>query len=229
MRIREMDESERPRERLWENGPEALKTSELIAIMLRTGLQGKSAIALGEEMMTLYPSLDDLCRTPAQEIARIKGIGMAKAVQLKAAFELAIRLASSKRRELPVRTPEDVHLLLGEEMRQLSYESLRVVALNTRLNLIAIKEISRGNINETVACTRDVLRAALDQQAHSFVLVHNHPSGDPAPSQPDFIFTQKVRDAARLLEVGFNDHIILGVASQSRPHPYYSFKKEGYL
>lgn len=228
-RIREMLESERPRERLWAEGADALKTSELIAILLRTGLQGKSALALGEEILQRYGSLHDLCRVSARELSKIKGIGMTKAVQLKAAFELASRLASSRRRELPIEAPEDVMALLGEEMRLLSVESLRVLALNTKLNLIAVEEVSRGTINETIAHPRDVFRIALLHQAYGVLVVHNHPSGDPAPSQADLDFTRKLADCGRLLQVNLLDHIILGVASERQPRAYYSFKEAGYL
>lgn len=228
-RIREMLEGERPRERLWEGGAEALKTSELIAILLRTGMQGKSALAMGEEILVRYGSLHELCRVPAQELSKIKGVGMTKAVQLKAAFEIASRLAASRRREIPVETPQDVQALLGDEMRQLAVESLRVVALNAKLRVIAVEEISRGTISETVANPRDVLRVALLHQAYGFLLVHNHPSGDPAPSRADLEFTQKVKEAARTMNVLFHDHIILGVGSESKPDSYYSFRETGYL
>ncbi|MFH1067374.1 MAG: DNA repair protein RadC [bacterium] len=228
-RICEMIASERPRERLWNGGADTLKTSELIAILLRTGLKGKSALVLGEEILHRYPSLNDLCRASALELSKIKGVGMAKAVQLKAAFELAARLAASRRNEQPVETAQDVHRLLGDEMRLLPYESLRVLPVNARYHLLAVKEISRGTTDGTIGLPRDVLKIALEHHACAFFIVHNHPSGDPLPSNEDRDFTSQLRRAAQLLEVQLLDHVILGVPSATQPEAYYSFKEAGYL
>lgn len=227
--IREMVESERPRERLLQRGADSLKTSELIAILLRTGMQGKSAVVLGEEILSKYSSLDNLRRASVGELSKIKGIGMTKAVQLKAAFELASRLSASKRSELPIETPDDIWQLLGDEMRMLPYESLRVIALNSKLRLIAVKEISRGILNETVAHPREIFRAAMENHAYGVVIVHNHPSGDPAPSASDLKLTEELRKAAQILQIHLLDHIILGTPSEKQPKAYYSFKEAGYL
>jgi DNA repair protein RadC len=227
-RIMDMVSEERPRERLWKQGASSLKVSELLAILIRTGTKGKSAVLIAEEMMARYQSLDNLGKVSAQEIAKIKGLGMTKAVQLKAAFELGARLSRSRALHLPVATPQDVQLLLGEEMRQLPYESLRVIAVNTRLKLLAAEELSRGTINETVAHPRDVLRVALLHQAYGIVVVHNHPAGDCAPSQADLTFTLRVRDAAKLMQIIFLDHIILA-STDGTEKGYYSFKEAGYL
>jgi DNA repair protein RadC len=178
--------------------------------------------------MNHYGSLDRLARASAAELARIKGVGSAKAVQLRAAFEMGSRLAQSRIRELPMDKPEQVCNLLGDEMRQLPHESLRVIALNGKLRLLAIEEISRGTINETVAHPRDVLRVPILNQAYGFILTHNHPSGDPAPSQSDFIFTRKVCDAAKIMQVPFLDHVILGAPRESGPS-WFSFKEAGLL
>lgn len=223
-----MVNEDRPRERLWKQGASGLTISELLAILIRTGTKGKSAIVIGEEMLIRYQTLDNLSKTPAQELAKIKGLGMTKAVQLKAAFELAVRLSRSQALDQPVEGPGDVQRLLGEEMRQLPHESLRVIAVNTRLKMLAIQEISRGTINETVAHPRDVLRVGLMHQAYGIILVHNHPSGDPSPSAADLAFTLLVRDAAKLMQIEFLDHIILGSLSEGEKG-YYSFKESGYL
>lgn len=227
-RIKDMLSDERPRERLWERGASSLKVSELLAILIRTGMKGTSAVALSEQLLSRYRTLDHLARVSARELAKIKGLGMAKAVQLKAAFELGVRLSRSRALEQPVETPQDVQRLLGEEMRQLPHESLRVLVVNTRLKLVAVEELSRGTINETVAHPRDILRHALLHRAYGIILVHNHPSGDPAPSPADLDFTLGLKEAAQLLQVYFIDHIILGSASDV-DRGYYSFKETGYL
>lgn len=227
-RIKDMPESDRPRERLAARGAASLSAPELIAIILSSGVPGNSAIGVGQELLAKAGGLDGLCRLSVQDIKEIKGIGNARATQLKAVFELGSRVAAERVKSLPVETPEQISALLGEEMRQLDYESLRVVVVNARLRVKAVEEVSKGTINETVAHPRDVVRVCLIHREYGFVLVHNHPSGDPRPSSADLDFTLKIRDAARLLQVEFLDHVILGIAGDGH-EPYYSFKEAGYL
>ncbi|MDR1305577.1 MAG: DNA repair protein RadC [Verrucomicrobiales bacterium] len=228
VRIQEIPSTERPRERLWRQGAGALRLAELLAILLRTGLPGKSAIEVADELLIKYPTLDELGRAAVGELAGHKGIGPAKATQLKAAFELGSRLASSRREHLPVETAEDVLQLLGHELRQLPHETARLLALNTKLHLIAVEKISSGTLNETVVHPREIFKIALMHNAAGFILVHNHPSGDPNPSQADIQFTRQLREAAKLMQVQFHDHVILGVSSPSHP-AWFSFRENGYL
>jgi DNA repair protein RadC len=223
-----MLEGERPRERLWEQGPESLRTAELVAILLRTGMAGRSAIVIADELLTTFQSLDRLARADAREISKIKGIGRTKAIQIKAAFELGTRWARDRAGGQPMEGPIHVEAFLGEEMRKLDYESLRVLALDARLQLKEIKEISRGTVNETTAHPRDVIEVAVRNRAYGFILVHNHPSGDPSPSHADMEFTSRLKQAAQLMQIQFHDHIILGKATASRPG-YYSFREKGYI
>ncbi|MEO0454233.1 MAG: DNA repair protein RadC [Verrucomicrobiota bacterium] len=228
-KIKELPESERPRERLLAHGASALSTAELLAIILRqSGSRGTSVLSLAQDILKTYCSLDSLCRIQPDELCQFKGVGPAKAAELKAVFELAARLAKSTRSAVPLETPEDIMQLLGEEMRQLSGESLRVLAVNSKLKLITVQEVSHGTINETVAHPRDIVRVGIQHEAYGLILVHNHPSGDPAPSQADLDFTLRVREASRLMQIEFLDHVILGVATKDRPG-YYSFKEAGYL
>ncbi|MEM9444008.1 MAG: DNA repair protein RadC [Verrucomicrobiota bacterium] len=226
--ISEMQQCERPRERLWERGPGALRVAELLAILLRTGVRGKSAIDLGEELLARYGSIDGLSRVSVQELAGLKGLGMAKAIQLKAAFELGVRLSNSKTKDTPLDTPESVITLVGEEMRMLDHECLRVLAVNTRLRLIGLEVLSRGTVNETIAHPRDVMRIALTYKAFGLIVVHNHPSGDPSPSSADLAFTRNLAKASDLLQVELVDHLIIGGRGQNVEN-YYSFKEAGYL
>jgi DNA repair protein RadC len=227
-KIKEMPAGERPRERLWTQGASGLRTAELLAILLRTGMAGRSAVQVADELLVHFQSLDRLARAEVQEIARIKGVGRTKAVQIKAAFELAARWAKDRTEALPMRSPWDIEAYLGEELRQLERESLRVLVLDTRLRLKQAREISRGTVNETTAHPRDVLEPVIAERGYGFVLVHNHPSGDPSPSHADLLFTQRVRDAAQLLQVQFHDHVILGKPTADRPG-FYSFREAGYL
>jgi DNA repair protein RadC len=229
MKILELPAEERPRERLWKQGAEALKVSELLAILLRTGIKGKSAIKISEELLYQYGSLDKLCRADVKELSKIKGIGFSKSIQLKASFELGSRLSQSIALSVPLDTPHRISDYLGDKLRQLRHETLHVLALNTRYHLIAHEEISSGTVNETIAHPRDILRVPILHQAYAFVLVHNHPSGDPSPSTADYDFTLKIKEAAQMVQVSFLDHVILGIATPSNPKAYYSFREEGYI
>ena len=227
--IAQLEPTERPRERLCRHGAEHLKTAELLAIILRTGLKGKSALDLAEELLARYPSLHDLSKASVTELARIKGVGPTKAVQLKASFELASRLVSSQRVEKSIRTAEDVYALVGDEMKLLSYESMRVILLNSRASLIGIEEIARGSARDTIATAADILRPAILHGAVAFILVHNHPTGDPSPTQDDLQTTQRVRDAAKMMSLELVDHLIIGLPGKGHPKPYFSFREEEYL
>jgi len=208
--IHDLAPGERPREKLMERGASALSDPELLAILLRTGIQGANAIELARQLLQRYGSLGGLSRCSVAEIAGIKGIGPAKAVQLAAAFGLGARLAREAFARAPLDDPEAVYALLGPEMRALNKESLRVVLLDTRYRLIRIEEVSLGSLDESVAHPREILRPALIYSAYAFILAHNHPSGDPTPSTADHRLTQRLRDAAKLLMIDFHDHIIIG-------------------
>ena len=226
--IQELPSAERPREKLAALGANGLSDAELVAIILRTGMKGVSALDLGRELVLKYGSLSGLARCSVPELARIKGVGMTKAVQLAAAFGLASRLARERHERQKIDSPEIVYELLGTEMRQLTKESLRVVLLDTRYFLLRICEISLGSLNETLAHPREVFQPAFVHAAFAFVLVHNHPSGDPTPSDSDRRVTVRLSEAAKLLQINFFDHIILGTEGHG-PKPYFSFREAGMM
>ncbi len=226
--IHELPEEDRPRERLSKHGAAALSDAELIAIMLRTGLPGCSAIDLGRLLIQRYGSLGGLARCSVEELATLKGVGPAKAVQLAAAFGLASRLARENLSRQRLDTPQLIHDLLGVEMKQLTRESLRVVLLDTKYFLLRIQEISVGSLNESIAHPREVLQPAILYSAYAFILVHNHPSGDPAPSDSDRRLTTRLKSAADLLQINMLDHVILGTADGGR-QPFFSFNQAGML
>jgi len=227
-RLRELPREERPRERLQRLGAAALSDSELIAILLRTGVVGTNAIALATQLLHRYGTLQQLSRASFKEIASIKGIGPAKATQLLAAFGLGQRLARETVSRQRIDTPELVYELLGAEMRSLPLERLRVILLDTRYHLIRVEEISTGTLNESIAHPRDIFRPAIAWNAYAFILVHNHPSGDPAPSDADRRLTMRLAEAANLLQLRMLDHVIIGAPADSAA-PFFSFRGAGIL
>jgi DNA repair protein RadC len=226
--MREMAPAERPRERLLQRGAEALKTSELLAILLRTGTTERPVLELAEFLLAHFSSLEALSRAPVGELMKIKGVGQAKAIELKAAFALAARLARSEAEARAVETADDVARLLGEEMRLLDHESVRVISVNTKHRVLAIDEISRGTLNESLFHPREAFRGAVARGAHAVVLVHNHPSGNWHPSDADIRVTRSMREAGQLLQIELIDHVILG-APDAAGRAYYSFRNEGLL
>jgi DNA repair protein RadC len=228
LKIREMPVEDRPREKLATLGDVSLSEPELLAILLRTGVPGASAVDVGRDLIERYGSLTGLSRCTVDELKTIRGVGFAKAVQLVAAFGIGKRLANAKAKNQKLDSPESIEALVGPEMRRLRKESLRVVLLDTRYQLIRVEEISLGSINESIAHPRDVLRPALVSSAYALVIVHNHPSGDASPSQTDHSLTRRLAEAAELLQIKLLDHIIIGAATETAPG-YFSFKEAGVL
>ncbi len=228
LRIQELPDEDRPREKLLKQGAPALSESELIAILLRTGVVGANAVDVARELLLRYQSLTALSRCNAKELSQVKGIGIAKALQLAAAFELGKRLSQESPARGKVDTPELVYELLGPEMRMLSKESLRAVLLDTRFRLLRVEEIALGSISECIAHPREVFRPALIHSAYAVILAHNHPSGDPSPSAADIQMSRRMSEAARVLQIRLLDHVIIGAPGEGRV-PYYSFKEAGLL
>lgn len=228
LKIREMPQDERPREKLAAHGAAALTDPELLAILLRTGIVGANAVDVARQLLKEYRTLTELSRCGVDELAKIKGVGFAKAVQLVAAFGLGRRLAQETLSKQKIDSPELVNELVGAEMRMLRKESLRVILLDTRYHLIRTEEISTGSVNESIAHPREVFRPAMITSAYAVIVVHNHPSGDPSPSQADHNLTRRLHEAAELLQIRLLDHIIIGAPAEGRP-PYFSFKEAGIL
>jgi DNA repair protein RadC len=226
--IQELREDERPREKLQSRGAAALSDAELIAILLRVGMQGANAIDVARSILEEFKTLTGIARASVTQLAKIKGVGPAKAVQVAAAFELGSRLAKQSLVRERVDTPASVWNLLGHEMSALSRESLRVVLLDTKLRLIRVCEVSLGSLNESLAHPREVFQPAIIHSAYGIIVVHNHPSGDPQPSEADRRLTQRLRSAAELLSISLLDHVILGNTEGGRV-PWFSFREAGVL
>jgi DNA repair protein RadC len=210
------------------HGARALSDAELIAILLRTGVSGANAIEVARQLLEKYGSLTGLSRCSLDELSKIKGVKFTKAVQLVAAFGLGDRLARERWVKQKIDSPELANELVGPEMRRLQKESLRVILLDTRYHLIRVEEISLGSINESIAHPRDVFRPAVISSAYAVIVLHNHPSGDPSPSQTDHSLTRRLAEAAELLQIKLLDHIIIGAQSDTSPG-YFSFKEAGVL
>jgi DNA repair protein RadC len=209
--IHDMARHDRPRERLLQVGERALNTSELLAIALRTGIGGENVIRLAERLLAQFGGLPGLARASIEELTGVKGIGPAKAVEIKAALELGRRLLASTPEERPkVTTPADAANLLMSEMMFLEQEELRVVLLDTRNQVLASPTIYRGSLNTSVIRIGELFKAAIRSNAAAVIIAHNHPSGDPAPSPEDVNVTREIVKAGKLLNIDVLDHIIIG-------------------
>lgn len=230
IRIKDLPDSERPRERLAAHGADALNTAELIAILLRTGLRGASAVDVGRELITRFGTLDSLARASIEELCRVRGIGRDKAVTLKAAFTLARRMAAELRHESPaLDNPSSVADLLREENRVYEVETFQVLLLNVRHRLIRVERVSQGTLDTLLVHPREVFRAAITANASAVVLVHNHPSGDPAPSEADIKATRDLIRAGQILKIEVLDHVILGRRTADRARDYVSLRELGHF
>ena len=228
LKIRELPQDERPREKLLARGPDALSKSELIAILLRTGREKANAIEVARELLEKYQSLEGLSRCSVEELSEVKGIGPAKALQLVAAFNLGKRFAQEPLTQQKLDSPELVYELLRREMRMLATESLRVVLLDSRYRLKRVETVSTGSMNESIAHPREIFKPAITYGAFAVIVVHNHPSGDASPSQADHSLTRRLAEAAELLQIKLLDHIIIGAPLDASPG-YFSFKEAGVL
>lgn len=230
IRIKDLPSTERPRERLAEHGADVLKNSELIAILLRTGMKGASAIQVAEQLLHKFGTLDKLSRAGLPDLRQIKGVGRDKAIALKSAFTLARRMAAEIRQESPtLDNPEAIADLLREENRVYDVEHFQVVLLNTRRRLISIEKISKGTLDTILVHPREVFKLAIAANASAIVLVHNHPSGDPTPSEADIKVTRDLIRAGQVLKIEVLDHVILGHHSQHRERDYASLRELGYF
>ena len=227
-RIQELLEADQPAERLAGLGANTLSNTELLAILLAGEPGGADATELTRRLMAQYRSLRTLARCDPREFVSIEGVTMSKAVILAAAFELGRRVSRETIAKLKVDSPEIVCQLLAQDLRALTRESLRALLLDTKYQLLRIEEISLGSLNESIAHPREIFRPALIHSAYAIIMVHNHPSGDPTPSEADRRLTRRVAEVGTLLQVSLLDHIIIGGMQAGQPS-YYSFKEAGLL
>ncbi len=209
--IRDLPRSERPRERLMNYGPGSLSNAELIAILIRVGVKGESAVHLGERLLTQFKGLRGLARASIQELCQVRGLGPAKAVQLKAGLELGRRLLLTAPEDRPtITSPADVANQLMLDLALEEQEHLWVVLLDSRNRVMQVDKVYKGSLHTTVVRTGELLRNAVRHNAAAIILVHNHPSGDPSPSPQDIHLTEQVVQAGKLMDIDVLDHIIIG-------------------
>jgi DNA repair protein RadC len=210
-RIADLESEERPRERLRKLGAQSLNTAELLAVLLRTGVSGESAIDLGKRLLATFTGLPGLQRADFATLEATHGMGEAKAASLQAAIELGRRLQLQEPETRPrISSPADAAALVQYEMAALEQEHLRAILLDTRNQVLEIAELYRGSLNSAPVRIAEVFKPAIRRNAAALILVHNHPSGDPAPSPDDIALTKGIREAGRLLDIELLDHLVIG-------------------
>lgn len=211
MALERSPETDRPRERLYWNGPEALADVELLAIQLGSGVRGKSAIEVAREMLAAYGSLADVAGREVAELTQLSGVGPAKAARLVAAFELTRRLrARIPGARVTLSGPAEVYAAYGPLMEDLKREVFRIALLDAQNGLLHDRVISQGTLSASLVHPRDVFKPAILESAASVILLHNHPSGDPTPSREDVRLTRQLVECARLLDLRIHDHLVIG-------------------
>ena len=221
--IHDLPLSERPRERLQKFGVEALSAQEILALILGRGISGESVMVTAQRLLSQFGSVKGIAGASVEELSQVKGIGLAKASQIKAAFELANRLEGySEAGDKPiVKTPEDVAGLVEGRLKGKKKEHFLALMLDTRSRLIKVAEISIGSLDSSIVHPREVFKEAISATAASVIFVHNHPSGDPTASEDDVKLTKRLAEAGDIMGIDVLDHVIIG------DKEYLSLKREG--
>jgi len=208
--IRDIPKGERPRERLKEKGESYLSNAELLAILLRTGVQSESVLELATRLLAKFGGIEGLMRVSFEELCREHGVGEAKACQIKAALELGRRMLSISSEDRPkITSPQDA-VNLVPEMGFLEQEELKVICLDSKNRVKGIYTVYKGNVGSSIIRSSEVFREAVKQNSPSIIILHNHPSGDPTPSEDDIEITKELLKAGRILNINLLDHIIVG-------------------
>ncbi len=219
--LREMPTDERPRERLERYGPQTLQSAELLAIILRVGTAKENAIELASRLLRQYGGLGGLLSMDFAELCHVHGLGVAKAAQLKAALELGRRVTLPEGARPKIECSGDIALLVTGEMGFLTQEQLRVLCLDTKNFVVHQEIIYQGTVNSSVVRIAEVFKPAVTRTCPAIVVVHNHPSGDPTPSDEDVRTTRQLVQAGQLLDIELLDHVIVG------QYRYVSLKEQG--
>ncbi len=221
--IHDLPISERPRERLQKLGVEALSAQEILALILGRGIAGESVMVTTQRLLSQFGNLKGIANASLEQLSEIKGIGIAKAAQIKAAFELASRLEGySEAGDKPlVKTPDDVASLVRSRLKDKKKEYFLALLLDTRNQLIKVSEISIGSLDTSIVHPREVFKEVISASAASVIFVHNHPSGDPEASEDDIKLTKRLAEAGEIMGIDVLDHIIIG------DKKYLSLKREG--
>lgn len=225
LKIKDLPVNDRPYERCLKSGAESLSDIELLAVLLKTGTKGKSAIDLANELLHMSnDGLAGLHHLHIEQLMSANGVGTVKAVQIKCICELGKRIFKANlQKRISFTNPEDIANYYGADLRHKESENLIMLALNTKAALIDEFLISKGTVNSSIASPREIFIEALRVRAVSIILIHNHPSGDSTPSREDRLVTRRIKEAGELIGISLIDHIIIG------NNNYISFKEKGYL
>ena len=217
--VHDLPKQERPRERLKRLGAEALSAQELLAVIISRGSPNKSVINIAQDLLTKFGNINAISQATIEQLTEIDGIGPAKATQIKACFELGKRQdLEPELKDLSIQNPQDVVDYIRKEIKDKAKEHFMLILLDSRNKTIGFSKISIGTLNASLVHPREVFKEAITHNASSVILVHNHPSGDPEPSDDDLKITKKLVESGKILSIDVIDHIIIGKNS------YYSFK-----
>ena len=224
MAIDSWPKDERPRERLFKYGEHTLSNSELLAILFGQGSEGKSAVELGSELIAHFKTFRNMSHTDICQLRNFKGMGRAKIARLRSTFEIARRFMSEEKQpRYRVRSAREVADFLMPRLRDLKKEIFKILLLDGKNNIIDVLEVEEGSVDRAAPQIREVMTKALQNFATSIIAVHNHPSGDPEPSEEDALFTKNLKAAGDALQLNVLDHIIVG------DNRFYSFTDKGRL
>jgi DNA repair protein RadC len=222
--VRDLPRQERPRERLQKFGPEALSAQELLALVIGRGIPKKSVMNIAQELLVKFGNIKAIGQASIEELSQIKGIGLAKAAQIKACFELGKREdLEPEPKDFNIKNPESVVKAIRSSIKDKAKEHFKLILLNPRNKIIGISTISIGTLNASLVHPREVFKDAIVHSAASVVLAHNHPSGDPEPSEDDIKITNKLVESGKILGIEVIDHIVIG------KNNFCSFKEKGLM
>ena len=223
LRIYEIPKDERPREKLLNRGVASLSNEELLALLLRTGTKDESALELSKRLLDAVNGVGGIFHTSIETLMQIKGIKEAKASQLIAACELYERASYEKLNSLQIKSAEDVVSVVKHKFFKDTQEVVRLLCLNTKNNIISIKEVFKGSLNSSIVHPREIFKEAVNLSAASIILCHNHPSGDPTPSIEDINITKRIKSCGQIMGIELLDHVILG------KNKFISLKEKGII
>jgi len=222
--IHDLPKPERPRERLKKFGPEALSAQELLALIIGRGIPKKSVINIAQELLSRFGNIKAISQATMEELSQIKGIGFAKAAQIKACFELGKRQdLEPELKDFDIKNPQDIVKAIRSGIKDKAKEHFQLILLNIRNKIIGISTISIGTLNANLVHPREVFKDAISHSAASVILAHNHPSGNLEPSEDDLSITKRLIEAGKILGIEVLDHIIV------TKNGFFSFKEKGLI
>lgn len=220
--IKDLPKEERPREIMLDKGASYLSNEQLLAILLDTGIKGSSVIDLAKNLIEFANGIDNLSRMDVATLQQVKGVGLSKATKISAAFELSYRVSKirSEKENKSITSPQDIVKIYSHRLDSENVEIFKVILLNTKNHIISDKDVSIGIVNASIVSPREVFKEAVIRHASKIIVMHNHPSGNPTPSDDDILITQKLVKAGKILDIPLIDHIVYGNEKN-----YYSFRE----